>query len=70
MNEILTAEEVAALLKISKRQVYELAKDWVGSKDKKRRNDNPIPSVRILTSVRFRKSDIDGWIAGLVKKAA
>ena len=57
MGEILTASEVAAMLKISKRQVYELAKE----------TDNPIPCVRIRTSVRFRKSDVDGWIAGLVE---
>jgi excisionase family DNA binding protein len=56
MAEILTASEVAALLKISTRQVYQLAKE----------SENPIPSVRIRTSVRFRKADIDGWVAGLV----
>jgi excisionase family DNA binding protein len=57
MNEILTAQEVAAILRISKRQVYELAKEA----------ENPIPCVRIRTSVRFRKSDVDGWVAGLVQ---
>ena len=60
MNDILTAEEVAAILRISKRQVYELAKG----------SDNPIPSVRIRTSVRFRRADIDGWVAGLVRNKA
>lgn len=54
--EILTAQEVAALLKISKRQVYELAKQ----------EQNPIPSVRIRTSVRFRRIDLETWLAGLV----
>jgi excisionase family DNA binding protein len=57
MSEILTASEVAAMLKISKRQVYELARE----------SENPIPCVRIRTSVRFRKSDVDGWVAGLVE---
>jgi excisionase family DNA binding protein len=56
--EILTASEVAAILRISKRQVYELAKG----------SENPIPTLRIRTSVRFRKSDVDGWIAGLVTR--
>ena len=60
MGEILTASEVAAILKISTRQVYELAKE----------KDNPIPCVRIRTSVRFRRSDVDGWIAGLVEGKA
>jgi excisionase family DNA binding protein len=58
--EILTASEVAAILKISKRQVYELAKEA----------ENSIPCVRIRTSVRFRKSDVDGWVAGLVQNKA
>jgi hypothetical protein len=40
MNEILTAVEVPAMLRISKRQVYELAKQ----------TDNPTPAVRIRTS--------------------
>lgn len=60
MNEILTAQQVAAMLQLSKRQVYELAKD----------SENPIPSIRIRTSVRFRKSDVNEWIAGLVQKKA
>ena len=60
MNEILTAQEVAAMLRISKRQVYELAKE----------TENPIPTIRIRTSVRFRRSDVDGWVASLVLKKA
>jgi len=60
MSDILTAEEVATMLKISKRQVYSLAKQI----------ENPIPAVRIRTSVRFRRADVDGWVAGLVGKKA
>jgi excisionase family DNA binding protein len=60
MSEILTAQEVAAMLRISPRQVYELAKE----------SKNPIPTIRIRTSVRFRKSDVDGWVAGLVENKA
>jgi excisionase family DNA binding protein len=57
MSEILTASEVSAILKISKRQAYELSKE----------TENPIPSVRISTSVRFRKADVESWVAGLVQ---
>jgi excisionase family DNA binding protein len=57
MSEILTATEVAAMLRISKRQVYELAKE----------SKNPLPCIRIRTSVRFRKKDVDGWVEGLVE---
>ena len=60
MGDILTASEVAAMLKISKRQVYALAKE----------SNNPIPCIRIRTSVRFRKVDVDGWIASLVEGKA
>ena len=56
--EILTAQEVAALLKISKRQVYELAKQ----------EENPIPSIRIRTSVRFPKTEVERWLMGLVHR--
>ena len=58
MGEILTASEVAAMLKISTRQVYELAKE----------KENPIPNIRIRKSVRFRKSDVDGWLARLAER--
>lgn len=51
---------MAALLKISKRQVYELAKQ----------EENPIPSVRIPTSVRFPKAEVERWLMGLVQKKA
>ena len=57
MGEILTAGEVAAMLRISKRQVYALAQD----------SENPIPSIRIRTSVRFLRKDLEAWIAGLVE---
>ena len=60
MGEILTAGEVAAMLRISKRQVYALAQE----------SENPIPSIRIRTSVRFRKGDVEGWVAGLVRNKA
>ena len=60
MGEILTASEVAAMLKIGKRQVYELAKE----------TENPTPCVRIRTSVRFRRSDVDGWVERLVERKA
>jgi excisionase family DNA binding protein len=56
MGEILTAKEVAALLKISTRQIYELVKA------------NEIPAIKIRSSVRFRRTDLDGWMAGLVQK--
>lgn len=63
--EIMTAAEVAALLKISKCQVYELAKARTRSGDVR---SNPIPNLRIGSSVRFRKSDVEAWIDKLARK--
>jgi excisionase family DNA binding protein len=48
------------MLGISKRQVYELAKEC----------ENRISSITIRTSVRFRKSEFDGWVARLVQNKA
>jgi hypothetical protein len=52
MNEILTAQEVRAMLRISKREVYELARE----------SGNPSPCVRIRTSVRFARAMLIGGL--------
>lgn len=57
--EILTVNEVASLLRMSKSQVYELARERTRAGDVR---DNPLPVLRIGSSVRFRKSDIESWI--------
>ena len=61
--EILTVAEVAAFLRVSKHQVYELAKARTRSGDLR---EHPLPVLRIGTSVRFRKSDIEDWTEKLV----
>jgi predicted DNA-binding transcriptional regulator AlpA len=63
--EIMTVEEVAAWLKISKWQVYELAKARTRSGDIR---SNPIPALRIGSSVRFCKTDVEAWIEKLARK--
>jgi excisionase family DNA binding protein len=65
MDEILTAEELAASLKISKSQVYELANERTRTGEVRK---NPIPAVRMGTSVRFRRCDVDLWLAKLAEK--
>lgn len=57
--EILTADEVASLLRISKDHVYELAKTRTKSGDMR---DNPLPCVRLGKSVRFSKEAIETWV--------
>jgi predicted DNA-binding transcriptional regulator AlpA len=65
--EIMTVEEVAAWLKVSKWQVYELAKARTRSGDTR---SNPIPALRIGSSVRFRKLDVEVWLEKLASKAS
>lgn len=61
--EILTASEVAALLRVSKWQVYEMSRERTRTGEVR---SNPIPSLRIGASVRFRRSDVEAWIEKLV----
>ncbi len=60
--EILTVDEVAALLKISKSQVYELANQKTRTGEVRK---HPLPVLRIGASVRFLKTDVDGWLGKL-----
>ncbi|MGA8616978.1 MAG: helix-turn-helix domain-containing protein [Candidatus Sulfotelmatobacter sp.] len=63
--EILTVAELAAMLKISKSKVYELTQEHTRSGDMR---ENPLPVLRIGSSVRFRKSDVEAWIEKLVRE--
>jgi excisionase family DNA binding protein len=63
--EILTVDEVAALLRMSRSQVYELAKARSRSGELR---EHPLPVLRIGSSVRFRKSDVEAWIEKLVAR--
>lgn len=57
VSEILTAQEVADWLKMSKRQIYEMTRTRG-----KVRADHPIPVIRVNGNVRFRRSDIEAWL--------
>jgi predicted DNA-binding transcriptional regulator AlpA len=57
--EILTADEVASLLRVSKRHVFELAQPRTKSGDIR---ENPIPCLRLGKSVRFSKTAVEQWI--------
>ncbi|WP_133000239.1 methylation-associated defense system helix-turn-helix domain-containing protein MAD1 [Luteimonas arsenica] len=50
-DEILTIDEVAAYLKAGKRTVYRLAAD------------KKIPAFKLGGTWRFRKADLEQWIA-------
>ncbi len=50
-GEILTLDEVAAFLKAGKRTVYRLAAE------------GKLPAFKLGGTCRFRRSDLDEWIA-------
>ena len=59
-TEIMTVDDVASLLKMSRRQVYELTRTRGQV-----RQDHPIPPLRINGNLRFRRSDIEAWLEKL-----
>lgn len=63
--EILTVAEVAAMLKMSKSQIYEMTKARTRTGSMR---ENPIPVLRINSNLRFRKSDIEAWVEKLVTR--
>ena len=56
-DEILTIDEVAAYLKASKRTVYRLAAN------------GKLPAFKLGGTWRFRRGDLDKWIASRIGKA-
>jgi len=63
MNEILTIEEVAQVLKMSRRQIYELTRART-----RERSSAPIPMLKINGNTRFRRCDIEAWIGKLAEQ--
>ncbi|WP_426209786.1 methylation-associated defense system helix-turn-helix domain-containing protein MAD1 [Massilia sp. TWP1-3-3] len=55
-GEILTLDEVAAYLKAGKRTVYRLAQK------------GEIPAFKLGGTWRFRRSELDNWIADSIQK--
>lgn len=54
--EILTLDEIAAYLKIAKRTAYRLAQK------------GEIPALKLGGTWRFRRSELDRWIAERINK--
>lgn len=64
-EEIWTVAEVADYLKMSPRQVWELTR-----RRAQERSACPIPCLKIHSKcLRFRKSDVQQWLAILAQKA-
>ena len=56
-DEILTLKEVARLLKVADKTVYTMAQN------------KELPAFKVRGQWRFRRSDIDAWIAAQVEHA-
>jgi excisionase family DNA binding protein len=67
MSEILTVTELAAHLKVSKRHIHDLTKDRTRSGEARRHH---LPVLRIGTSLRFRKNDVEAWLQRLADTQA
>jgi predicted DNA-binding transcriptional regulator AlpA len=65
VSEILTVADLAAMLKMSKGQIYEMT-------NQRTRNGNmrehPLPVLKINGNLRFRKSDVEDWIEKLAAR--
>ncbi len=56
-DEILTIRDVAALLKVGEKTIYTMAQA------------GDLPGFKVRGQWRFRRSDIDAWIAAQVEHA-
>jgi excisionase family DNA binding protein len=56
MGEILTVKELAALLKMSPRQVYTMMETRTRAKQR-----HPLPFVRVNGNLRFDKAAVTEW---------
>ena len=55
-TNLMTVEDVAALLKVEKQLVYKL------------KRDRKIPFIKIGGVIRFRRADVDQWIEQSIVK--
>lgn len=55
---ILTIDEVASMLRVSKKTVYE----WTSTRGIERLRRNPFPVLRIGSTIRFVREDVLAWI--------
>ena len=67
MGEILTVQEVASLLKMSKRQVYTICETRTRTGSIR---DHPLPVLKINGDISFRKADVDSWLGKLAEGKA
>jgi excisionase family DNA binding protein len=61
-TEILTISELAEWLRMSRRQIYNLTRARGQA-----RMEHPLPVLRINGNIRFRKCDVEEWLALIAK---
>jgi excisionase family DNA binding protein len=59
-TQILTIDELAEFLKMTRRQIYNLTRARGQA-----RMRHPLPVLRINSNIRFRKCDVEAWLARL-----
>ena len=64
MPEILTLDDLAAFLKMTRGQCYTLTR-----KRSQLRQEHPLPVLRINGNLRFRKADVEAWLEKLAEAA-
>jgi predicted DNA-binding transcriptional regulator AlpA len=64
--EILTIEQLAELLQMTKRQIYTMCE--TRTRNGSMRN-HPLPVLKINGNLRFRKAAIDEWVKLVERKA-
>ncbi|MGA8439250.1 MAG: helix-turn-helix domain-containing protein [Candidatus Sulfotelmatobacter sp.] len=67
MGEILTIDELAALLKMTGRQIYTMCETRTRNGAMK---DHPLPVLKINGNLRFTRADVDEWLLKLTEQKA
>ena len=60
MGEILTVDELAMFLKMSRRQIYSMTESRTRAKQ-----EHPLPILRVNGNLRFSKSAVETWLQQL-----
>jgi excisionase family DNA binding protein len=57
MGEILTVDELASLLKMTRRQVYTMTESRTRAKQ-----EHPLPIMRVNGNLRFSRTAVESWL--------
>jgi excisionase family DNA binding protein len=61
-NDVMTADEAATYLRISRSQLFDLTRSRANARMK-----HPIPVLRYSKQLRFRRSSLNAWMETLEK---